>query len=76
MLKLSKLTMPIINYYRENLNLTDDELIVFDMLSKNRTRIQIADRLNVSARTVDRKTQMIKEKIKQLERGNTYGPYK
>lgn len=64
---LSKFTTPKINYLKENLNLTEDEEIVFDMLSKHKTRIQIADRLQMSIRTVDNRVKDIKMKIQDLE---------
>lgn len=65
---LSKLTTPKINYLRENLNLTDEELIVFDMLAKHKSQIQIADRLHTCVRTVTNRTRAIRAKMEQLER--------
>lgn len=64
---LSKFTMPKINYLRENLNLTEDEEVVFEMLSKKRSIVEIADRLQISEPTVNRRIRRIKDKIQSLE---------
>ena len=64
---LSKMTKPELEKIIENANFTDDEKIVFLMLSKNNSIVQISKKINVCTRTVNRKIAAIKEKIKRLE---------
>lgn len=66
-MNLSKLTMPRINYLRENLNLTEDEEQVFDLLVKNKTIKEISDRVQISSRSVARRIAMIKRKMNDME---------
>lgn len=66
-MNLSKLTMPRINYLRENLNLTEDEEQVFDLLVKNKTIKEISDRVQISPRSVARRIAMIKRKMNDME---------
>lgn len=63
---LSKLILPKINELRVQLNLTDEELSIFDMLSKGKSRNQIAFKLNMSVSAVDRRIKRIKDKMKML----------
>lgn len=63
---LSILTLPEINDMREKLNLTSDEEIIFNYLCKGKTVTQIADRLNVSNRTVDNRIRRIRRKIEYV----------
>lgn len=64
---LSKFTTPKIKYLRENLNLTDDELVVFNMLAKKKSQVQIATKLNCSISLVSQLTARIKKKMRDLE---------
>lgn len=64
---LSKFTMPKIKYLRENLNLTDDEVVIFDMLAKNKSICQISDKVGMSESTINRRIRRIKCKICDLE---------
>lgn len=66
-MQLYKLTTQKINELHDALNLTEDEEIVFQMLSKGKSRIQIADRLQLSVRSVDNRIKDIKNKIKDCE---------
>lgn len=66
-MNLSKLTMPRINYLRKNLNLTEDEEQVFDLLVKNKTIKEISDRVQISPRSVARRIAMIKRKMNDME---------
>lgn len=59
--------MPRINYLRENLNLTEDEEQVFDLLVKNKTIKEISDRVQISPRSVARRIAMIKRKMNDME---------
>ena len=44
-------------------NLTQDEEMIYKMLSKGKSRVQIADKMNISVPTVDRRIRDIKLKI-------------
>lgn len=64
---LSNLTKPELEVLKENLNLTDEEVKVFDNLSKNRSKVMIADRCLISVATVDNRIKSIGNKIKRLD---------
>lgn len=66
---LSSLTKPEIEELREQLNLTDDELEVFNALSKGRSKIRIADDCLVSVSTISNRTKSIWNKVNRLNRG-------
>jgi DNA-binding NarL/FixJ family response regulator len=66
-MKLSKLTKPELEEILENANLTEDEQIVFDLLSKGKTITEISLEISVCERTVNRRIQKIKNKINRLE---------
>lgn len=51
-----------LDYYRQHINFTHDEEIVFDMLSKGKSIKEIADKLNTSESTVSRKIKSVKDK--------------
>lgn len=65
-MKLHKLTQSKLDDYKLRSNFTEDEEIAFDMLSKGKSISEIATRLSVSTRTVDRRIADIKLKINQL----------
>lgn len=52
-----------LDYYRQHINFTHEEEIVFDMLSKGKSIKEIADKLNTSESTVSRKIKSVKEKM-------------
>lgn len=64
---LSSLTKPELNELRELLNLTDDEEMIFNELSKGRSKIFIADKCLLSASTIDRRIKAIVCKIEKLK---------
>ena len=66
-MKLSELTKPELDGIRKNANFTEDEEKVFEMASRGKTIVEIADKMNVSERTVDRHIAKVKLKIKKLE---------
>lgn len=66
-MKLSKLTKPELEEILENANLTEDEQIVFNLLSKGKTITQISLEISVCERTVNRRILKIKNKINRLE---------
>ena len=63
---LSSLTKPELEELKEQLNLTDDEEMVFCQLSKGRSNITVADNCQISSRTVDNKIKSINLKIARL----------
>lgn len=60
---LSSLTRCELEQYRNELNLTEDEEKVFDLLSKGKSVIQIADKCLISESTVDSRIRAIKSKL-------------
>ena len=60
---LSGLTTPKLEHTKELLNLSDDEEKIFDMLAKRKNITEIANRLGMSTRTVDREISRIKSKM-------------
>ena len=70
---LSSLTKPELEYLKEQLNLSDDELLVFDNLSKNRSKVTIADNCLVSVSTIDNRIKSINSKLNRLKGGGSFG---
>ena len=66
---LTSLTKPELEELRGNLNLTDDEMEVFNGLSRGRSRIRIADDCMCATSTVDNRIKAINKKINRLQRG-------
>ncbi len=64
---LSSLTKPELEELKEQLNLSDDELKVFDNLSKDRSKAVIADNCLVCTSTIDNRIKAINIKIKRLK---------
>lgn len=52
--------------YKSQMNLTDEEEKIFDMLTKNYSIVKIAGIMQMSTRTVDRRIKSIREKINNL----------
>ena len=63
---LSGLTKPELEILQENLNLTDDELIIFQYLSKGRSQIEVVEVTRLSIAGVNRRIENIKCKIRNL----------
>ena len=63
---LSSMTKPELEEIRENLNLTDDEDMVFMQLSKGRSKTSISDNCMISISTVDNRIKAINKKIDRL----------
>ena len=70
---LSSLTKPELDELKEQLNLSDDELLVFDNLSKNRSKVTIADKCLVSVSTIDNRIKAINSKLNRLKGGGSFG---
>ena len=52
--------------YKCKMNLTEDEDKIFDMLTKNYSIVKIADVMQMSTRTVDRRVKNIKTKMNAI----------
>lgn len=65
---LSSLTKPELEEVKEQLNLTDDEEMVFLGLAKGRSKIRIAEDCLVSERTIDNRIKSIRGKIARLRK--------
>ena len=66
---LSSLTKPELEELKEQLNLTDDEEMVFLQLSKGRSKTVVADNCRVSLPTIDNRIRCINIKLKKLRGG-------
>lgn len=64
---LSSLTKPELDYLRVQLNLTDDEDLVFLQLSKGKSKVAVAENCGISTPTVDNRIKAINKKIVRLE---------
>nr|DAT83943.1 MAG TPA: response regulator [Bacteriophage sp.] len=65
-MKLSELTKPELDRILENANFTEEEGRIFKLLSRNFTQKEIAIRLCVSQRTLERRIRSIKNKIERV----------
>ena len=66
-MKFSKLIKPELEKIIENANFTDEEEQIFKMLSEGKTITEIAIKVSVCERTINRKISKIKEKVSRLE---------
>lgn len=66
-MKFSKLTKPELDNIISNANFTDDEKTVFLFLSKGKTIKEIAQKMSVCSRTVNRIIVRVNEKVYKLE---------
>lgn len=66
-MKLSRLTKPELEQIFQNANFTEDEEAVFKLLSRGKTITEIAQKINVCDRTVNRIAKKVYEKIDRLE---------
>ena len=63
---LSSLTKPEVERLREELNLTDDEEIIFNKLAKGKSKVSIADECLVSVGTVSNRISAIQSKVNRI----------
>jgi DNA-binding NarL/FixJ family response regulator len=63
---LSSLTKPELEELKEVLNLTDDELEVFNQLSRGKSKIEVSGRCLIGTSTVDRRIKSINQKLLRL----------
>lgn len=66
-MKFSRLTKPELDNIISNANFTDDEKTVFIFLSKGKTIKEIAQKMSVCSRTVNRIIIRVNEKVHKLE---------
>lgn len=66
---LSSLTKPELEELKEQLNLTDDEEMIFCQLSKGRSNVVVADNCKVSSSFVDSRIKSISIKVNRLGGG-------
>ncbi len=66
-MKFSRLTKPELDNIISNANFTDDEKTVFLFLSKGKTIKEIAQKMSVCSRTVNRIIIRVNEKVHKLE---------
>lgn len=62
-MNLSRYKLSDLQKMKEDANLTEDEEMIYYMLSKGKSIIQIADKMNLSTRTIDRRIRDMKEKL-------------
>lgn len=63
---LSGLTKPELEIFIENCNFSEEEGIIFMMLSKNKSLIEICDRQGISIATLNRKIVSIRRKVEKI----------
>lgn len=63
---LSSLTKPEVERLREELNLTDEEERIYNLLKKNKSIIEISDKLLLSESTLKRRIKDIQRKVDRL----------
>ena len=66
---LSSLTKPELEELKEQLNLTDDEEMIFCQLSKGRSNVKTADNCGVSLSFVDSRIRSMNKKLDRLGGG-------
>ena len=67
---LRELTKPELEELKEQLNLTDDEEMIFCQLSKGRSNVMTADNCRVSLSFVDSRIKSISNKLNRLGGNN------
>lgn len=65
-MKLSELTKPELDEIIENANFTEEEERIFKLLSRNFSQKEIAVRICMSQRTLERRMRNIKNKIERV----------
>ena len=62
----TEFTEPECEYFRRQCNFTAEELAVFNLRVKDSSRVSIANSLNMSIATVDRRLKSVKRKIHKV----------
>ncbi len=63
---LSELTKPELEELKDLLNLTNNEMMIFEKLSNGKSIEEISDKLKMSSRTVQRQITKIKNKMERV----------
>lgn len=63
---LSSLTKPEVERLRDELNLTDEEERIYNLLKKNKSIVEISDKLLLSESTLKRRIKDIQRKVDRL----------
>lgn len=66
---LSSLTKPELDYLKTNLSLTDDEDMIFDLVSKNKSLTEVSMKTGFSVTTIKRRKNDILQKVGRLNNG-------
>ena len=66
---LSSLTKPELDYLKTNLSLTDDEEMIFDLVSKNKSLTEVSMKTGFSVTTIKRRKNDILQKVGRLNNG-------
>lgn len=65
-MKLSRLTRPELEKILENANFTDDEELIFNLLSRGHSILEISQRAGMSESSVYRRIRHIKVKVEKV----------
>lgn len=65
-MKIRDFTVPELDRFRELCNFTEDELVYFNLRSKDKTNVQIAMEMNVSEPQVSKLAKRVKSKMKRV----------
>jgi len=64
--KLCSFTVPELDRFRELCNFTDSELQYFNLRSRDKSNVQIAQEMNVSEAQVSKLARRVKDKIMRI----------
>lgn len=65
-MKIRDFTVPELDRFRELCNFTDDELMYFNLRSRDKSNVQIAIEMNVSEPQVSKLAKRVKDKMKRV----------
>lgn len=65
-MRICDLTVPELNRYREMCNFLDDELVYFNLKSRDKSNVQVAMALNVSEAQIPRIAGRVKAKMQRI----------
>lgn len=65
-MKICEFTKPEIDFIKANANFTEDEEVIFNLLSRGKSQKELQFILPYSMRTIERKVQMIKRKVVRI----------
>lgn len=65
-MKIRDFTVPELDKFRELCNFTDDELMYFNLRSRDKSNVQIAMEMSVSEPQVSKLAKRVKDKMKRI----------